>query len=274
MIPTAMGLLVSIAAGILGGLSVYRYVMVSDLVLRMKKTQMFTTRRTGRLADFAWGKGHLDVWEELHLVPLSMYQLAAMTAAGFTILMLAFGVPLWLAWIFAVPGIFMGPRVHTKLRARQRRRQILAGLPDALGPVLESLRLTQSAIDTVRAAIPYTEESSPIREEFERIVAEAVAKRDFPGALQRFAKRVGDPVAYDFAQVLTVGFHRRSDPHALVNVRGRVVATRTLAIEKAIQNVPSYMVGTIMCVFLAFAALGSVVAYQMFIQQAGGIPTP
>jgi pilus assembly protein TadC len=202
----------------------------------------------------------------------TMYQAAALSACGAGFVGLVLGLP-WFVWVvLGIAGFVAGPRLMARQAQRRRRREIVAELPDALGPILEGLRLAENPIEVLRQATVFLDEGTPIREEFEEIISDIVATRDFERALQRFARRVQDPIAYDLARVLAIGFERRADQQALTNVRQRLVGVRTLLIEKAIGNVPNVMVAPVLLVFLSFCALGSVMLYSMLLQHASLLP--
>lgn len=249
-------------AGGIAGMSTYRFVMVPDLVLRQK-----SRRRSDpliQLSHLAWGEGYGERWSALGIEPSIMLRLVAMLAAPAVVVPLLMHLGLPLSVLMGLSVVVFVPRLVGRSVERARRRRIVGDLPDVLGPILESVRLSQGAVDAVRVGLPYALPGGALRGELERLLADTAARRDFPLALSDFAQRVGHPLAHDLARVLTVGFERRLDPAAMDSVIERLRSLRVQAVEEATKGVSSIMVGAVAFIFLAASCLGGVALYGMF----------
>ncbi len=263
--------LLSIAAGASAGLSLYRAVEVSDLVLRQRGQGMASGARLRTLGDAGWalifrlwGPNSEEVCRSVHMDPVLLLRiqlLVSLMPAGLL------GFLMRLPWPIVVgvsaAGFVLLPRAILNSEVSDRRTRILAELPDTLGPMLEVVQLTGDPIQGVRAGLPYTDPKGALREEFMRVLSETGAHHDFPLAIERWAERVGHPLAKDVARILVVGFQRRLHAQALEDVRDKLAAIRVMIVEAATAAIPNYMAAAGGALFMGFAALLLIPGYVM-----------
>lgn len=270
MISPAATLLGAAIAGALAARGTYQLVMIPDLLLSLRRRSVRNFGLAERVLAVAWGPDHRRTWSELGINPTMMLRVSLLFAAA----AVPFPLVLHLGWVvggvlgLGVFGFF--PRFAVRSVLQARRKRIVSELPDVLGPMLEAVKLTQSPVDSVRAGLVYATPGSPLREELERVISEARAEHDFPGALDRFARRVGHPLVQDLSRVLAVAFDRRLDPAAMAGVMERLRGLRAQVVDEAIKMVPSVMVGSMIFMFMAYVALGVVALYGM-VTGSGGI---
>jgi hypothetical protein len=272
---TGIGLMLpavlAVGAGAAAGWALYRAIEVSDLVLRQRVVGSLDAARVRTLGERAWalvfrlwGPGSEDVCRSVHMDPTLLLRIQlALSAAPLLLLGVVLGWP-WPVVIGVSVAVFVViPRAILNSEVSDRRARILNELPDTLGPILEAVQLTGDPVQGIRAGLPYTDPAGPLREEFTRVLAETSAEHDFPGAIERWAERVGHPLARDVARILVVGFERRLHADALRDVRDKLAAIRVMIVEAATAAIPNYMAAAGGALFMGYAALLAIPGYVM-----------
>jgi len=262
LIPATVTLAGALLAGSAAAMGTYRLVMVPDLFLQLRAGP--EARRAtlwDRVTRALWGANYQSAWTEVGADPVTIFRVSVL--CGGLVVLVAFDLHLGL-----VLGTLLGiavtagsPRLWVRRSRLARRRAIIAELPQALGPLLEGVKLGVSPPEALREGMRYTQPEGPLHREIERVLAQTRAEHDFAAALTRFASRVEHPLVADLCKALTVAFDERLDDRALSGIMERLNGLQTQLVDEAIKAVPTIMAGSMMLMWMALSALGLILAY-------------
>ena len=262
MIPATVTLAGALAAGAAAAVGTYRLVMVPDLFLQLRAgPEVRRATLWDRVTTLLWGPNYHRAWAEVGADPVTIFRVSIL--CGGLMVLVAFDLHLGL-----VLGTLLGlgvtagsPRLWVRRARLARRRAIIAELPQALGPLLEGVKLGVSPPEALREGMRYTQPEGPLHREIERVLAQTRAEHDFALALTRFASRVEHPLVADLCKALTVAFDERLDDRALSGIMERLNGLQTQLVDEAIKAVPTIMAGSMMLMWMALTALGVIFVY-------------
>jgi len=131
------------------------------------------------------------------------FYIALCAGIGFILFRLAIlaGFDLATAFAAAAIGAWLIPQRYLLYRARQRRTAFLAAFSDAVDMVVRGVKSGLSVLDCM--SMVASDAASPVREEFETIVAQLKAGLPLPAALEKLVMAMPAPEVRFFAMVMS-----------------------------------------------------------------------